>query len=98
MKKKIMFLSILAVLTLVAISFASAINTQDTTTLKIRKGYSPLFFIRTRKAIREKIGDLLTRFIGQRVFFLPFQWLRNLINEENLLTAWKQQTCIPWCK
>lgn len=79
---------------LLAISFATTVssNTSEPT-----RKESPLFKIRIRKAIQEKIGGFITRFVGERVFFLPFQWLRNIINQENLLTAWKQQTCRPLC-
>ena len=77
MNKKILVVSILAVFTLVAISFASAINT----TAPVEKKESPLFRIRSRRAIREKIGDLVRRFLGDRIFFLPFQWLRNIIDD-----------------
>ena len=61
MNKKILVVSIIAVFTLVAISFASAINT----TTPVKKKESPLFRIRNRRAIREKIGDLVRRFIGE---------------------------------
>ena len=74
MNKKIMIVSILSVFMLLAIAFASTV-TSDTS--KPSRKESPLFGIRTRKAIREKIGDLMRRFVGERVFFLPFYWLRN---------------------
>lgn len=79
MNKKLLLVSILAVLTLVAISFATVVSSNTTTTVK--KKESPLFGIRTRLAIGERVQDLKdtikARFIGGRVFFLPFQWLRN---------------------
>jgi len=78
MNKKLLVVSILAVFMLVAISFASAVSSNTTTD---EKRESPLFRIRTRKAIGERLGELKdtirSRFIGERVFFLPFQWLRN---------------------
>jgi len=77
MNKKLLIISILAIFTLVAISFASAINTAK----PIEKKDSPLFRIRTRRAIGERLQELRerikARFIGERLFFLPFQWLRN---------------------
>ena len=77
MNKKLLIVSILCVFTLVAISYASAINT----TTVIEKKESPLFGIRTRRAVREKIGEIIenikTKYIGERVFFLPFQWSIN---------------------
>jgi len=75
MNKKILFVSVLTVFMLLAIAFTSTV-TSDTS--KTSKRESPLFGIRTRRAIREKIVDFIrTRFVGERVFFLPFYWLRN---------------------
>ena len=82
MNKKILVVSILAVFTLVAISFASAINT----TTPAKKKETPLYGIRTRKAIGERLGEIIdyikTRFLGDRIFFLPFQWLQRRNNNE----------------
>ena len=43
------------------------------------KKESSLYKIRTRRAIGERLGKIIdylkTRFIGERMFFLPFQWL-----------------------
>jgi len=76
MDKKILAIGcICAVVLLVAISFASAISTN--TVKPVERKDSPLFRIRVRKAIREKMGNLISSFIGERVFFLPFQWLIN---------------------
>jgi hypothetical protein len=76
MKKKVMAISILAVFMLVAISYATAINTINT-----EKKESPLYGLRTRRAITEKIGAILenikAKFLGNRIFLLPFQWLKN---------------------
>ena len=81
MNKKILIVSILVVFTLVAISFASAINT----TTPVKKKESPLYGIRTRRAIGERLGKIIdyikTRFLGDRIFFLPFQWLRDIIDD-----------------
>ncbi|HEY0089047.1 MAG TPA: hypothetical protein VGB37_09390 [Candidatus Lokiarchaeia archaeon] len=58
---------------LVTISFASAINSNTT---NVEKKESPLYRIRTRLAIGEKIGQIFknikTKFLGDRMFFLPF--------------------------
>jgi hypothetical protein len=103
MNKKILFVSLLSVFMLLAIMFASTVTSD---TQKPPKKESPLFGIRTRKAIKEKIGDFIRRFIGERVFFLPFQWLRNLgyrINDESntvikcMVTAETHITCRPHC-
>jgi len=79
MKKKILVVGIMAVFMLVAISFASAVSTQTANTTKKE---SPLFRIRTRRAIGERLGELKdnikAKFIGERVFFLPF--LRSVQN------------------
>ena len=83
MNKKLLVVSILCVFAIIAISYASAINT----TTVIESKESPLFGIRTRRAIKERIGDVLenikTKYIGERVFFLPFRWLRG--REESLI-------------
>jgi hypothetical protein len=71
MKKKIMIGSLLAVFMLVAISFISSaeVNTD------VEKKESPLWKIRTRRSISEKISDIIenikTKFLGERMFFLP---------------------------
>jgi hypothetical protein len=71
MNKKILIISVLAVLMLVSISFVSAaeVNTDA------EKKDSPLYGIRTRRAITEKIDDIVdnirAKFIGERMFFIP---------------------------
>ena len=79
MNKKLLAFSIIVVFMLLAISFASSVSSNTTKT--IEKKESPLFGIRTRQAIKEKIGDIIenikAKYIGERVFFLPFQWLNN---------------------
>ena len=76
MNKKILAVSILAVFMLVAISFATAINTTPA-----KKKESPLFKIRTKLAIGERLENLRenikAKFVGERIFFLPFQWIKN---------------------
>ncbi len=93
MNKKILVVSILVVFTLVAISFASAINT----TTPVKKKESPLYGIRTRRAIGERLGEIIdyikTRFLGDRLFFLPFQWLKYYIQGENLDTEYTYCLC-----
>ena len=76
MDKKILLVCISAVLMLVTITYASAINTNDSdTTTNIEKKDSPLYNIRTRLAIGEKISEIFksikSKFIGERIFFLP---------------------------
>ena len=76
MNKKILSISILAIFLLVAISFASAVGTN---TSDAEKKESPLYGIRTKRAIGEKIGNILenikTKFLGERMFFLRFDKL-----------------------
>lgn len=94
MNKKILIISIFAVFMLMAISFASAINFNTEKTVRTKE--SPLFRIWIRRAIREKIGDLIRWFIGERVFFLPFQWLIN-IRDNSDATCKTWPTCPPLC-
>ncbi|MCK5030623.1 MAG: hypothetical protein KAR64_04090 [Thermoplasmatales archaeon] len=80
MNKKLLVVSILAVLMLVAISFSTAVSSNTTTTVK--KKESPLFDIRARRAINEKFGEVIenikTKYIGERVFYSPiFMILKN---------------------
>ncbi len=77
MKKKILIFSIITVLMLVTISFASAVNTEKST-----KKSSPLYSIRTKRAIsQEKINNIKenikTRFIRERIFFMPLLFKLN---------------------
>ena len=80
LKKRVFILSIFVIFLIVAISFASAINSNSEKNLRPKE--SPLYKIRIRKVIKEKMGEILRRFVGERVFFLPFQWLRKIINTE----------------
>ena len=81
MKGKIIIGSILAVLLLVTISYATAINTKD-----IEEKESPLYKLRTRMATCEKISNIIenieTKFLGERIFLLPLHW----INERGYLS------------
>ena len=72
MNKKIFLISILAVFMLVTISFASAINSNTT---NVEKKESPLYRIRTRLAIGEKIGQIF-----KNIFLFIFYPLFILIN------------------
>jgi len=76
MKKKIVTITVLAVLMLITISLATAISTNITNT---EPKESPLYGLRTRRAITEKIGTIIenikTKFLGDRIFFIPFSSL-----------------------
>ena len=64
---------------LLVITFASAINSNITA---VEKKESPLYNIRTGLAIGEKISQILenikTKFLGERIFFIPLKWIKNL--------------------
>jgi hypothetical protein len=68
MKEKIVIGCISLVFILVAISFATAVNSNTI----VDKKETPLFKIRTNRAIKEKlIENIKTKYIGDRLFFLP---------------------------
>jgi len=71
MNKKIMIGSILAVLMLVAISFSAAAVSNQSNDVEKKKAVSPLFGIRTKDAIGEKLSSLKAKFLGERIFFIP---------------------------
>ena len=62
---------------LVTISFAAAISNTN-----VEKKESPLWILRTKRSISSKIGGLInnikTKFIGDRLFFIPSNWLENI--------------------
>jgi hypothetical protein len=92
MKKKIIMTSILAVLMLVAISFSSAVG-RDT---DVEKKESPLYRVRIKSAVGEKISGLLlnlrAKFFGQRLALqLPFRLFGNF--EYSLLTTHQWTDC-----
>jgi len=92
MNKKILMISFLSVFMLVSISFVSSAEANT----DVEKKESPLFGIRTRRAITEKIGEIIenikTNFFGDRVFFLPFQnLLKKDYHSDDFVT--QQQDC-----
>ena len=100
-KKRIVIISIIAVFLLIAISFSTALSTNSNTE---ENKETPLFKIRIRRVIGEKlekIGEYIkTKFIGARLFFLPFQWIKNQIFENELVTDQPRCTydSTPTCK
>ena len=68
--KKILGVGIMLLLTLVAISYATA-----TSNVGVDKKESPLYRIRTKIAISEEIGkisdNIKTKFLGDRIFQIP---------------------------
>lgn len=104
MRKKILIIGILAVFTLVAISFATVVSSNTTTTEK--KKESPLFGIRAKLAIGERLDKLKenikARFIGEHVFFLPFQdpnWRTDspAFYTKGITCYHKGIECTDWC-
>ena len=83
MKTKLLIICFAAVFMLVAISYATAINNSNA-----RAKESPLFKIRTRISINEKIGNIIeqikVKFLGERVFFIPFR----LVGPNQILPSW----------
>ena len=75
--KKWVIMGILVVLMLVCVSFTTVIGMNNSVVTTRRS--SPLFSIRTRGAIGEKIKNvkenIITRFLGERILFLPFVFL-----------------------
>jgi hypothetical protein len=72
MNKKILIISFLAVIMMVTISYATAVNTTD-----IENKESPLYRIRIQNIVKENIGriveNLKIKLVGERMFFLPLQ-------------------------
>ena len=91
--KKVVAISILAVFMIVAISYATAVNTTN-----VEKRESPLYRLRTRQAIGEKIGNIIkivkTKALGERIFFLmPHKEYPQKVF--TFLPFCKQLTCEP---
>ena len=78
MSKKILIGSIIAVLMLISISFASVVGQNSSSNVERKE--SPLYGIRAKQAIGEKISNIIenikTKFLGERVFFVPYDWFR----------------------
>ena len=72
MNKKLISISLLAVLMLVTISLSTAVSTEVATRTK----ESPLYGMRIQREIGKRISGILeniqTKFLGERIFFLPF--------------------------
>ena len=98
MKKKLIIGSILAVFLLITISIVTAVGSETTTETK----ESPLFRIRARQAISERVGDIIwniyANFLGEsRLVFVPS--LQRYIKGNELFTgaSIKWATCACTC-
>ena len=88
MKKGFVLISIIMVLILLTISITSAFEmNQNNNNIE-----SPLFKIRKDRAlgkdIKNIIENFITRFVGDRIFFLPFKSLIDKIINSNEQNAW----------
>lgn len=76
MRKTIVLVGVLVIFMLVAISFSTAINSNKATETK----ESPLYKIRTNRAVAERIDTILenmkTKFLGERAFCIPITLFR----------------------
>lgn len=80
MKKKIVVGCISLIFMMLAISFATAINTNT----KDEKTASPLYQLRTNQAVNKKTDqikeNIKTNFLTNRIFFIPYIYeIRNII-------------------
>jgi hypothetical protein len=75
MNKKILLISILAVFVLLAVSFSTIVSSKPE-----EQRESPLYGIRTRRAITEKITNIMEnirpKFLRERMFFITVKDLR----------------------
>ena len=82
MGKKMKIVGILVVCMLVTVSLTTVVSSNKSEDTK----ESPLYKIRTKQAIKEKIGNLLhqikTKFFGDRVFFNVFDWFRTSMSSQ----------------
>jgi len=97
MDKKVVIGSIFVVLMLVTITYASA-ATNNTAEEK----ESPLYGIRARRAINEKVTSIIenikTRFLSERIFFLPFRSTNKLeLSLRDLITDKTPTELFPGC-
>ena len=97
MKKKIMLIGFLAIIMLLTITFTTAIGTNTTSEQK----ESPLYKIRTRQKINEKINEVLkqikTKFLGERIFLLPGTWFNYILDHNSYFTEKAPTECYVTC-
>jgi len=99
MNKKVMILSILAVLMLITISLTTTVSSNTTNT---EKKESPLFRIRVKRAMTERIGRILERidacFIGEsRILVHPLVRLFQRNEDTTISVQVVPSFCPPKC-
>ena len=77
MRKKMMGITIIIITMLVTISLATATSSEE----KEQTKESPLYKIRAKSHIGQKIGNIVTKiktkFLGERMFFMPNKPITN---------------------
>ena len=85
MRKKLLILGLISVLMLLTTSFVSAVGVNVE---KKDVNESPLYKLRIDRSIREKIGKIYdtikTKFLGERLFFIPSKFKLNLNMKDSL--------------
>jgi hypothetical protein len=93
MNKKLTIFGVLIAFVMVGISFASAVSSNIPEGKE--KKVSPLYKIRIKQSVRERVGNILesikSKFLGERLFFLS---PRLLLNSRELSLA-TVTGCIP---
>jgi hypothetical protein len=82
--KNVNLVSIVVIILLLAISITSVVGSNNSNSIKKE---SPLYSIRTKQAIKEKIDNSQRSFVGEKIFFLQFKWLKNSIMRKGILTG-----------
>jgi len=108
MNKKIKIIGGLIAFLLITIVFASTVSSYSEKAVENKE--SPLYQIRTQQRIIQKIDYLIknikTKFLGERMFFLPAKWIKikNISRQSELATlpigicsSKTCITCIPPC-
>ena len=86
MKKNLIIISFIICIILLTISITSAIEVNKNQSIENKE--SPLYKIRTRQVLGNRLKELIecikARFLGERMFFLPFHWiLENIKLKDN---------------
>ena len=82
MNRKGTISSLAIIFIIISLSFISVVNA-DTKDSTPNDKVSPLYKVRTENAIKEKIGELKTNYLGNRIFILPNLNLLNFYKNED---------------